>query len=220
MRTRLLIAAGVIALVGAFAPVGVAHAQPEGEAEEHCIELLEEGNSIDDCQEAPNPLIPGGNEIVWGTLAFVVLLGVLWKFGLPPVRNMMKRREERIRDDLERAERARLEAEEELAQYRRQMADARNEAARILEEARQSADEVKRQIRAQAESEAVEIRARAQEDARLAAERASADLRRQMAELSIELAERIVERNLDRDTQLALVESYIDQVGGNGSRRR
>jgi F-type H+-transporting ATPase subunit b len=220
MRIRLLIAASVIALVGAFAPTGVAHAQPDGEAEEECITLLEEGGKIDDCQEAPNPLIPGVNEIIWGTAAFVILLGLLWKFGLPPIRNMMTRREDRIREDLERAERARLEAEEELAQYRRQMADARNEAARILEEARQSADEVKRQIRAQAETEAGEIRARAQDDARLASERAAVDLQSQVVDLSIELAERIVERNLDRDTQLALVESYIDQVGGNGSRQR
>jgi F-type H+-transporting ATPase subunit b len=220
MRTRLLIAASVIALVGVFAPAGVAQAQPEGHAEEECIKLLEEGGKIDDCQEAPNPLIPGGNEIVWGTAAFVVLLGVLWKFGLPPVRNMMKRREDRIRDDLERAERARLEAEEELAQYRRQMADARNESARILQEARDSADEVKRQMRTQADAEAADIRSRAQDDARLAADRAAADLQRQVADLSIELAERIVERNLDRDTQLALVESYISQVGGNGSRQR
>jgi F-type H+-transporting ATPase subunit b len=219
MRTRLLIAASVIALIGVFAPAGVAHAQPAGEAEEECIKLLEEGGKIDDCQEAPNPLIPGVNEIIWGTAAFVLLLGVLWKFGLPPVRNMMKRREERIRDDLERAERARLEAEEELAQYRRQMADARNEAARIIEEARQSADEVKRQIRAQAEADAAELRARAQEDARLAGERAAVDLQARVADLSIELAEKIVERNLDRETQLALVESYIDQVG-NGSRRQ
>lgn len=220
MRTRLLIAAVLIALVGVVASPGVAHAKPQGKAEEECIKLLEEGKKIDDCQKAPNPLVPGGNEIVWGGIAFVVLLFVLWKFGLPPVRNMMKRREERIREDLERAERARVEAEEEREQYRHQLADARNEAARILEEARQSADEVKRQIRAQAEAEAAEIRARAQEDARLAAERAGAELQRQVADLSIELAERIVERNLDRETQLALVESYIDQVSGNGSRQR
>jgi F-type H+-transporting ATPase subunit b len=219
MRTRLVIAAVVIALVGVVASPGVAQAEPQGEAEEDCIKLLEEGKKIDDCQEAPNPLIPGVNEIIWGTAAFAILLFVLWKRGLPPVRNMMKRREERIRDDLERAERARLEAEEELAQYRRQMADARNEAARIIEESRQSADEVKRQIRAQAETEAAELRARAQEDARLAGERAGADLQARVADLSIELAEKIVERNLDRDTQLALVESYIDQVG-NGSRRQ
>ena len=217
MRIRLLVAAGLIALVGVVASPGVAHAQPDGEAEEECIKLLEEGNKIDDCQEAPNPLIPGVNEIIWGSAAFAILLVVLWKYGLPPIRNMMKQREDRIREDLERAEQARTEAEGELANYRRQVAEARNEAARIIEEARQSADEVKRQIQAQAEADAAETRTRAQEDIRLATDRAQADLQGRVADLSIELAEKIVERNLDRDTQLALVESYIGQVG-NGSR--
>jgi F-type H+-transporting ATPase subunit b len=219
MRIRLFIAAAVIALVGVVAVPGVAHAQPASEAEEHCIELLEEGKKIDDCQEAPSLILPETNEIIWGGGAFLILLVVMWKYALPPIRNMMKRREDRIREDLERAEGARTEAEEELAQYRRQLADARSEASRIIEEARQSADEVKRQVRAQAEEEAADIRTRAQEDAQLAANRAQADLQARVADLSIELAEKIVERNLDRDTQLALVESYIGQVGnGNGSR--
>ena len=219
MRIRVLIAACGLAVLALLVTPGVAHAQPASEAEEHCIELLEDGKKIDDCQEAPSLILPETNEIIWGGLAFVVLLLVMWKYALPPVRNMMKQREDRIRDDLERAEQARTEAEGELANYRRQVADARNEAARIIEEARQSADEVKRQIQAQAEADAAETRARAQEDIRLASERAQADLQGRVAELSIELAEKIVERNLDRDTQLALVESYIGQVGnGNGSR--
>ena len=219
MRIRLLIAAMAIALVGVVATPGVAQAKPKGTAEEECITLLEEGKTIDDCQKAPNLILPATNEIIWGGLAFVVLLLVMWKYALPPVRNMMKQREDRIRDDLERAEQARTEGEGELANYRRQVADARNEAARIIEEARQSADEVKRQIQSQAEADAADIRARAQEDIQLATDRAQADLQGRVAELSIELAEKIVERNLDRDTQLALVESYIGQVGnGNGSR--
>jgi F-type H+-transporting ATPase subunit b len=219
MRIRLLIAVAAIALVGVVATPGVAQAKPKGEAEEECIKLLEDGKKIDDCQEAPSLILPASNEIIWGGLAFVVLLLVMWKYALPPVRNMMKQREDRIRDDLERAEQARTEGEGELANYRRQVADARNEAARIIEEARQSADEVKRQIQSQAEADAAEIRARAQEDIRLASDRAQAELQGRVAELSIELAEKIVERNLDRDTQLALVESYIGQVGnGNGSR--
>src|SRR5262245_13843278 len=164
MRIRLFIAAVVVALAGLVAVPGVAHAKPAGSAEEECIKLLEEGKKIDDCQKAPSLILPETNEIIWGGAAFLVLLLIMWRYALPPVRNMMKRREDRIRDDLERAERARTEAEEELAQYRRQLADARNEAARIIEEARQSADEVKRQIRSQAEAEAAEIRARAQED--------------------------------------------------------
>jgi F-type H+-transporting ATPase subunit b len=219
MRIRLLIAATAIALVGVVATPGVAQAKPKGTAEEECIKLLEDGKTIDDCQKAPNLILPATNEIIWGGLAFVVLLLVMWKYALPPVRNMMKQREDRIRDDLERAEQARTEGEGELANYRRQVADARNEAARIIEEARQSADEVKRQIQAQAEADAAAIRARAQEDIQLATDRAQADLQGRVAELSIELAEKIVERNLDRDTQLALVESYIGQVAnGNGSR--
>jgi F0F1-type ATP synthase membrane subunit b/b' len=40
-------------------------------------------------------------------------------------------------------------------------------------------------------------------------------LRTDVAQLSIDLAERIVERNLDRDTQRQLVDSFIDQVGSN-----
>jgi F-type H+-transporting ATPase subunit b len=219
MRIRLLIAAATIALAGVVATPAVAQAKPKGDAEEECIKLLEDGKKIDDCQEAPSLILPEANEIIWGGLAFVVLLLVMWKYALPPVRNMMKQREDRIRDDLERAEQARTEAEGELANYRRQVADARNEAARIIEEARQSADEVKRQIQSQAEADAAETRSRAQEDIRLASERAQADLQGRVADLSIELAEKIVERNLDRDTQLALVESYIGQVGnGNGSR--
>jgi F-type H+-transporting ATPase subunit b len=219
MRIRVLIAACGVAVLTLLVTPGVAHAEPAGEAEEHCIELLEDGKKIDDCQEAPSLILPETNEIIWGGLAFLVLLVVMWKFALPPVRNMMKQREDRIRDDLERAEQARTEAEGELANYRRQVADARNEAARIIEEARQSADEVKRQIQSQAEADAAETRARAQEDIRLASERAQADLQGRVAELSIELAEKIVERNLDRDTQLALVESYIGQVGNGNGRR-
>jgi F-type H+-transporting ATPase subunit b len=217
MRIRLFIAATAIGLVGVIAAPGVAQAQPAGDAEEECIELLEDGKKIDDCQEAPSLILPETNEIIWGGAAFFILLLVMWKYALPPVRNMMKTREDRIRSDLERAEEARTEAEAELANYRRQVADARNEAARIIEEARQSADEVKRQIQSQAEADAAEIRTRAQEDIRLATDRAQAELQGRVAELSIELAEKIVERNLDRDTQLALVESYIGQVG-NGSR--
>ena len=215
-RIRPLLAAVAIGVLAVVVVPSVASAQekgPKGEAEEECIKLLEEGKSIDDCQEAPSPILPGLNEIIWGGLAFAILFVALLKFGLPAVRKTMAAREERIRADLERAESARTESETELAEYRRQLAEARSEATRIIEEARQSADEVKRQIRSQAEQEAGEIRARAQDDIRLASERATADVQSRVAELAIELAEKVVERNLDRDTQIALIESYINQVG-------
>ena len=65
------------------------------------------------------------------------------------------------------------------------------------------------------DGEIAEHRARAQEDIRLATERAMSELQSRVAELSIELAEKVVEHNLDRDTQIRLIENYINQVGSN-----
>jgi F-type H+-transporting ATPase subunit b len=227
MRIRVLLAAFAVAVLAVFGTPGVAAAGEGGgqeqvdfadEEAEECHELLEEGKEVDDCQEAPSPILPELNEIIWGGAAFLILFFALWKFALPPVRNMMKQREDRIRGDLERAEQAKTEAEGVLAEYRRQLADARNEAGRIIEEARQSADQLKRDLTARAEAEAAQIRERASQDVALATERATADLQSRMAELTIELAEKVVERSLDRDTQTALIDSYINDLG-NGRRR-
>ena len=219
MRTRAWLAGLAIVALGIVAVPGVAAAQEQPnfsskEAKE-CVEKLEKGGKIDDCQKAPSPIAPAPNEIIWGSLAFVVLLGLMWKFALPQVRNMMETREQKIRGDLERAEEAKLEAEGVLEQYRAQLADARTEASRILEEARQAADQMRRDLVARAESDAADIRTRAQQDVQLTTERAMADLQRRVADLSIDLAEVIVKRNLDRDTQLQLIENYINEVGSS-----
>jgi len=203
-----------IVVVSVFGVAGVAHAaEKPNHAAKECIEKLEAGKTIDDCQESPNPILPETNELVWGGLAFVVLLGLMWKFGLPPVRKMMHDREDRIRGDLERAEQAKTEAESVLEDYRRQLAEARTEASQIIEASREQAEEVRRELIARAESDAAEVRQRAAEDARLASDRAMSELRASVATLSIELAEKVVERNLDHDTQIQLIESYINQVG-------
>ena len=221
MRTRIraLIAVAGIAVAVLFvaAPAFAAESPPKyaSEADQKCAELLNNGGTVNDCQKAPNPLIPGINEIIWGTAAFAVLLVAMWKWGVPAVKNMEAAREDRIRNDLEGAEKARTEAEAEKAQYLTQIAGAREEAGRIIEEARQSAEQVRRDLIARAETEANEVRERAQVDIAAQQQRALTELRTDVAQLSIDLAERIVERNLDRDTQLQLVDSFINQVGSN-----
>jgi F-type H+-transporting ATPase subunit b len=240
MRTRLLLLGGAVlaatlgsgsAALAAETDVEAGQGLPAEEVEElvheweeegvladdhatvECLEIILEGGEVSKCEEAPSPILPEVNEIVWGTIFFLAVLALLTKFAFPALRSAMAAREEKIRSDLEAAEAAKAAAAEEQAQYQRQLADARNEAGRIVEEARQAAEVTAAEVRARAEAEAAEIRNRAAEDARLATERAMADLQAQVGELSIELAERIVERNLDRETQLQLVRSYIDEVG-------
>ena len=219
MRNRIRVLVGLLGIVVALGVIASPAVAQENntpkyasEADKACAEKLANGGSVNDCQQAPSPLKPENNEIIWGSLAFLVLFGAMLKWGVPAVRNMERAREERIRNDLEGAERARTEAETEKAQYDAQMADSRNEAGRIIDEARQSAETVRRDLIARAEQEANEIRERAQADIANQRQQAMAQLQNDVAQLSIDLAGRIVERNLDSDTNRQLVDSFIEQV--------
>jgi F-type H+-transporting ATPase subunit b len=164
-------------------------------------------------QKAPNPILPDKNEIIWGFLAFVVLFALMAKFAFPAVQKTMQDRTNRIRKDLDDAERIKNEAQTILDQYTAQLQDAKSESNRIIEEARQTADQLRRDLMSRAEAEVAELRQRNADDIQAAKERTLADLRQQVAEIAISAAERVVERNLDRETNSALVESFITQVG-------
>jgi F-type H+-transporting ATPase subunit b len=229
MRIRRIVLAGLLTAV----VVGVA-AVPAAAADDHAKELtecvvqglednglVEDGQVVDleealeDCKKSKSRFTPALPEIIWGGLAFLIVLVVLVKFAFPALKKGMKSREEKIRGDLESAERAKQDAETEREKYLAQLSDARGEANRIVEEARQAAEQVRADVLAKAEADAAEVRTRADEDIRLARERALSDLQHQVGDLSIELAEKIVERSIDPATQRDLVESYISSVGGS-----
>ena len=164
--------------------------------------------------EAPttNPILPATNEIIWGALSFAVLFVLIAKVAYPRVKQGMDARAEKIRSNLDEAERTRDEANSILEQYQRQLADAKGESARIIEEARQAADKLRQDLKKQAEAEVAEIKQRAQDDIAAQVERAMGDLRARVADMTIDLTEKVVGRNLDRETNLALIERFIDDA--------
>ena len=233
MRTRVVIRGGAVvglSLLTAAAPAAAQEDEEESttaeegghgfkdHAAEECAHLLEQGEAVERCQASPNPIMPATNELVFGSLAFLLLLAGMWKFGLPAVQNGMAARTQRVRDSLDEAERTKNEATRILEEYQHQLADAKNESARIIEEARQTAEQMRRDLMARAEAEVQELRQRTQDDVKAAQDRAMADLRAQVAELAIGAAEVVVQRNLDADSNRVLVERFIEQVGSGGTR--
>jgi F-type H+-transporting ATPase subunit b len=215
MRIRTLLAGLAVALVAVVGTGGAASAvegDVRGHAEEECIHLLEAGESIDRCVEAPNPILPPLDEVIWGAISFALLFFILSKFAFPAVKKSMDQRTERIRSDLDGAESAKAEAQQVLDEYRAQLADARNESARIIEEARQTADALRRDQEARLQTELAEMRQRAQADVEATKEQVMADLRGEVAALAIGAAEVVVQRSLDRESQVQLIENYINQV--------
>ncbi len=159
-------------------------------------------------------LLPAPEELIAGIIAFVIVFAVVWKFALPALQATLEKRQDAVRTDLEAAEKAKLEAESLLGDYRAQVAGAQSEASDIVAEARDAGEAVKADIIARAETEANQIRARAGEEIATDRERAAADLRRQVADLSIDVAEKVVSSSLDAAAQRDLVDRYIDELGG------
>ena len=220
LRLVLFSALALGLLFGLSRPAGAQEGEGETEidhASEECIHLLEDGGKPEDCHEAPNPLLPETNEIIWGAIGFGVVFFFLAKFGMPQIKSTMDARTERIRNDLESAETQRNDADHLLAEYRAQLNDAKAEAGRIIEESRQAADQVKRDQETRLQEELADLRTRAVADIDAAKTQAMADLRGEVAKLAIGAAEAIVQRNLDESTQTQLVDEYINQIAARRS---
>jgi F-type H+-transporting ATPase subunit b len=165
-------------------------------------------------REGIDLVLPATAELVWGVICFAIVAFVVMKYALPRIREAIEAREKQIQGDLENAEKARTEAQEQLDEYKRQLADARSEANRVIEEARGQAEEVRKDIVAKAEKDAEGVVARATEQIEAERNRTVQELQNQIADLSIELAEKVVGRSLDGKTHKDLVDAYIREVSG------
>ena len=164
-------------------------------------------------EESRNPIFPAVNELVWGTIAFLILLFLMYRTVFPSVNKALQDRRANIEGKLEQAEREREEAEQLLEQYRRRLRDAEDETQRILDEARSNAERVRRELLAKAEADAGRELDRARQAIRAERDQAIRQLRNEVGTLAVELATRVVGDSLDRDRQLRLVDEYIENLG-------
>lgn len=179
---------------------------------EEIVERYE--GDLEGCVEAPNPIRPETTEIIWGGLAFLVLLALMtWKL-FPRVKNLMEQRTQRIQDAIDDADRQRAEAAEVKANYEAELADAKAEAARIVDEAREQAGAVRADLQARAEADIADMRERAAADVEASKRQAIADLQSEVSDIALGAAEAVLGRSLeDPEMQRQLVDDYIASVG-------
>ena len=234
-RRNRLLAAPLLALLALLAFAGPASAS--GESVGSCMaekleELIEKHGDLDEvlqelhvdtsigdhfekkCIEAPSPILPETNEIIWGGSAFLILFVLMVKKGYPAVRGAMDARAEKIRSDLDAAEQARVDAQSVQSDYEARLADAKTEASRLIDEGRADADQVRTGLIAQAEVDAAGIRERAASESAAATAQAISDLRAEVAGIALGAAERVVHASLDAEVQGRLIDAYIDEVAG------
>lgn len=162
-------------------------------------------------------LYPHWSELILGALTFAVLFVFMKKWVFPRLDQMLEERRQKIQGEMEKAESTRVEADTLLADYRQQLASAREESNRIIEEARKTASQLQRDIQVKAEEESQATVARAQDEIRAERDRVFQELRAQVGDIAVELAGRVVGESLDRSSHERLIDEYIDEVASGGS---
>jgi F-type H+-transporting ATPase subunit b len=162
-------------------------------------------------------LYPHLSELIVGAIAFAIVFAFLSKWAIPRLNQILEERRAKIQGDLESAEGARREAESELARYREQLANAREEANRIIDEARRTAEQLRADLQARAEQDAQEIVSRATEEIRAERDRVFQQLAAEVGVIAVELASRVVGESLTKTAHQKLIDDFIDQVGRSGN---
>ena len=160
-------------------------------------------------------LIPHTSELIAGIVAFGIIFFVVWKFAGPAINETLAKRQAAIKGQIEAAEKEKAEAAQLLADYKAQLAGARDDANRIVEESRQTAEQVKTDILAKANAEASDIVTKARTEADGEKARALQEARSEVASLSIDLAEKVVGDSLDGESQRRLVDAYLADLDRN-----
>ena len=159
-----------------------------------------------------NFLVPNGTFLVELAI-FLIILYVVWKYVVPPVKKAMTERQDMVRRQIEESREARERLEQADARYREVLAEARTEAAKIRDEARAEAGKIKAELRGQAEREVAQIRQRGEEQLATQREQVLRQLRTELGELAVVLAGRIVGESMADDARRrGTVDRFIEEL--------
>ena len=161
----------------------------------------------------PSLLVPAVYDLIWGTIAFLLVMAIMYKVAWPTFSRLLDERREKIEEGLEAAERAREEIQHERADLEAELTAARKEAMRIREEAQENAKSIVADARAKANDEAARILEQANRQIEAERQSAEASLRGDVGALATTLAGRIVGVNVeDRDVTRRVVDSFLDDL--------
>lgn len=130
-----------------------------------------------------------------------------------PVREFLKKRQDKIREDIDTAKQDKEDAAALKADYDGKLREIEKEAEAILSEARQKALQNEAKIIDEAKEEASRIIARANRQAELERKAAADDMKKEMIQVAALMAQKIVAQTVDTKIQDSLVEDTLKEIG-------
>lgn len=148
---------------------------------------------------------------LWTLFIFLLLLGLLYAFAWGPICEALDKREQSLRDDLEKARAGAEEAEKTLAEYNAKLASAGEEASTIVATARDEAEKARQRIVTEGKEEADRIRDRGYADVEAAKKAAVNSLAEASVDNAVGLAGRMIGKSVDKDAHAQLIRESLDK---------
>ena len=155
-------------------------------------------------------LLSAGANFVNIVILAVVLSLLLYR----PVRNILQKRTDKIRDQLTNAEEEMSKAIQLRKQYEQKIEEIGREREDILAEARKQATETSQRIVASAKSEADALKERAAANVAMEWERAETEMRTAIIEVSAVMAEKFVSLAINKETHDRLFAEAVSGLEG------
>ena len=147
-------------------------------------------------------------------LNFLAILIVGTKFLWDPVMKIIKERQQEIDGLYADADTAKASAEAMEAEYREKLAAANETGERIVKEAVARGQAREEEILRKANSDAAAILDKASADIALEKKKAINDAKDEISEMALAIAGKVVGRELSDLDQSALVDAFINELGG------
>lgn len=150
----------------------------------------------------------------FGQLAgFAVIVLLVWRYVVPPVRRLMTERQETVRQELEDSAAAAKRLEEAGQAHAQALEEAKAEARRITEEAHADAERIAEQLRAQADAEVERIKQQGAKQVELMRAQLIRQLRQDIGTESVRRAGDLVRGYVaDSEQQSATVDRFLDDL--------
>lgn len=151
--------------------------------------------------------------LFWMTIVFLIVLGIVSKFGFKVIVKMVNDRKDYIDSSLQKAH----EANKKLANIKVEsdalLQEARERQAAILKEAAATRDAIVEKAQDKAHEESNRLLTEAKVEIENQRQAAVSDIRKQVATLSVEIAEKVLREKLgDEKTQMDLIERMLDEI--------
>lgn len=146
-------------------------------------------------------------------VAVFVMFTLLSYLLFNPARDMLKKRQERIKADIDEAQKEKEEAFRLKQDYDARIKDIEKEAEEILSEARKKALKNEAKIVEEAKEEAARIIARANAQIVLERKKAADDMKKEMIAVASMMAAKAVANSMSPQIQEVLMEETLKEIG-------